>query len=422
MDDFEDAFDVPSYEPDEDGADPTILIPPKLLELCQKHGSNTVYVKCQRKTPADKSWKGIPGRWTIPEDETPDPEKMALAILDLASRHHRKNASPDTQYRGVCVVSASGGGQVERVSQFRADLNTSGELAWDDDDEWVEEKSELAVLREMVTRFEERDTRRDATYLKDRADLTSQFVAMTSAVTGLVGEIQGMATGMGEVVRESMFASKGVLEMHKDRDRGNVDIRKLDYEYKLRQEEILADQADRASARETRAQALEQLKVFAPFILKQAFKLDDDTFRLVMGVMAGGGGGAAPLALRASPDEQAAGQEWSPPAKPSPPAEDREESEWGPREKLSVWFHQLTDEQERGTRRIVGPELYDLIRDSASQSDDQAKYALKRFMDEVGKLGSENKSALVTNLLNVLGTWGPTFIGIAGEATGMNFQ
>jgi len=422
MDDFEDAFDTAAFEPDEHGNDPTTLIPPKLLELCQKHRDATSHVRCKYRDASGK-WALLPGRYTMDPDEPADPEKMALKILEIATRHHRKPHTPgSTSYRGVCMVSAKGGGLVERQAAFSATLSMDGSLGWEDDEEWKEEKSENALLRELVTDMRAERESLAAMHLKDRQDMTSQVVDLTGAIRDMVHEIQGLAQGMGSLVSASTEASKGILAMWQDRDRGNVEIRKLDYEYKLQQAQLDADQTDRADARQTRAQALEQLKVFAPFILKQAFKLDDDTFRLVMAVMQGGGGGGAPLALQASPDEQKAGKPWEPPAKPPAPEDDRDENDWGAREQLAVWFHQLTDEQERGTRRIVGPELYDLIRDSASQSDDQVQHALTRFMSEVNKLDTEHKSALITNLLNVLGTWGPTFLGIAGKATGQSFQ
>lgn len=401
-------------------------IPARLLEFARKWHGTVKRIQVQYASQGKEDWKFTTGHFRVPYPTNPSPEKMAIKAMELASRHAEDRlytgSEDELRYRAVFLVFVNGK-EVPKRCRIRASMDSEGTVSFDDDEDRVEEKESIMIFRDVMMEMREDKRELMAHVLASQDTYTNSVAKLGEEVQNIAGQVAAITQSLAGVAEAATAAITEAGQLYRASEAKSAELRRIE----LEAEQIRVEQE--ASERKFDG-AMQLLKQSAPLILGKLLKTDPSVL-MAMLMQAQGQDPAAMMAnMKAmaetvdgdgggDSDEEATteGSEaskttavavspggWVVPPKPRGfDPSNRDFSDLDLRESLTLFFHQLDEEQERTTRRIVGAELYDFVRTAADRDDTMSRAALVKVHDAFQVLPSVEKGKVVRELMAALG-------------------
>lgn len=415
-----------------------IEIPVKLLEFCRKWHGKFRRVQCQFSPMDREDWKMVPGYWRVPHPANPSPEEIAVKAMELAGKHAEEHfysdESEELRYRGYFIVVDVNGQERPKRCSLRAKMGADGSISFSDDEDIMQEKETLSLFREVMQDAREEKKQMMDFMLERERVYGSTVSGLGEEVQNIAGQIAALTSSLGEVAKAATGAITQASELYKASELRSAEIRKLELE--AEQVKLEQESADRKFDG-----AMNLIGQAAPLLLAKLLKIEPEVMMAMMlgaqggdmgGMMeqmkslgaGGGGGGGEGEAEKSSGAEKSSSEnlpalQWEVPDKPRgfDPGE-RSLDELDLREKLSMFFHNLSDDQERKTRTIVGGDVYDTIRIASNQDESSCTAAIQKLNAEIKSLQDTKKGKLAKELIDVLGKdMAMFFLGLTREVS-----
>lgn len=406
-------------------------LPVKLLEFCRKWHGMVRRIQVKYASPDRDDWKMVNGHFQVPYPSNPSVESMAAKAMELVRRHAEEqmfDVEGAVRYRAAFTVMVKNQERLKHCN-LRASMSPSGIVSVEDDDDGAQQERETIMLfREvmMEMREEKRQLMDHTLNAQDKyADSVAKLGEEVQNIAGQVAAITGALAGMAEAATTTV---REAGELYRASEAKSAELRRIE----LEAEQIRVEQ----EAKDRKVEgALELLKQAGPLILGKLLNTDPAVLMAMMmsaqgqdasammanmkalsGAQEGGDGGDGDDEDGNAPEESASkiAVSWVIPPKPRGfDPEGREITDLDARESLSLFFAQLSDDQERKTRGIVGEELYDFVRTAADRDVGMAETALRKLDDKIKGLPDKDKGRYAAALVNVLGSdLGMYFLGL----------
>jgi len=396
-------------------------LPVKLLEFCRKWHGMVRRIQVKYASPDRDDWKMVNGHFQVPYPSNPSVESMAAKAMELVRRHAEEqmfDVEGAVRYRAAFTVMVKNQERLKHCN-LRASMSPSGIVSVEDDDDGAQQERETIMLfREvmMEMREEKRQLMDHSLSAQDKyADSVAKLGEEVQNIAGQVAAITGALAGMAEAATTTV---REAGELYRASEAKSAEMRRIE----LEAEQIRVEQESKDRKVEG---AIELLKQAGPLILGKLLNIDPGVLMAMMMSAQGQDASAMMANMKALSESQGGGDgesegegngevsqesaskiavSWVIPPKPRGfDPEGRNLEDLDDREKLSLFFAQLSEDQERKTRSIVGGELYDFVRTAADRDAKMAETALRKMNDEIKALPDKDKGRYAAALVSVLG-------------------
>jgi len=426
----EDVFDTAFDDADFDSGDGMMgdgmpTIPSKLFEVVSKLHDRIQSVRVRRFTESG-SWKFVSGIFSCSGMDKPSVTRICKAVMELTERAIRSKSVSDSERFQAYLLIGTNKGETPKTVQYVVSADDRGDLAYEDDVEHESNKSEVQLYRALMEDHREFSKDLQSAYLKDRSEFSEQVRDIAGTLANVVSQVASIAEGIAKVTNAAAASTTSVVQLYEAQNMRSAEVRKLELDAEIAREES-------ASANQRTQMGFDLLKMAAPMIMAQVFKMSPEQAMGLFALMSSGPGAMAGMKALSGPVEPLSKEEsndststeekglatisWDPPEKPGFDPK-KPEDQWDLRDALAYFFVEIDREKEIRTRQIVGAPLYDRIREASARDEKRCKVALKAFLKAIEDLPQQQRPVLAANLVEVLGQeLGMYFLGITQRAT-----
>jgi len=445
---------VPFYEGDRSVSVQMTELPSKIMERIEEHHDTIIDLRVEARGPGDRSFKSASGKLIVDPDNRPSVDAMGQQLMKLAERHVKTVDDPEDYIYRTGIRYEAPSGEVKWIRREFTVRIVNGAPVFDDSVVDDREKTDLKLFRFF---FEQQRSENDELrrfMMKREEEYTKRIDKLVDAVCRSANEIPGIAASVGEVAKASATTLHEAALLWKDSEQKSTETRRLELEAELARQ-------DQASQQQKWDTAMQVGSVAIPMLISKAMGIPPEGAMMlmqmmqganqggaegVMGALGGMGGPQLQIAPQAAPrpmpgvpaprpvaapqqvkspgpdpmtDDIPAGDDWTPPELPQLAFSGGTEKDPEPNgfdEHLLLWFHMLRPEQEQKVRALVGPEVYEPLRESAGQDNATAVRALRGLKRKIDTLDLPTKLTLTRQLLAVLGKHAATLWNLLNVA------